>query len=511
MKGTVCCGRMYEETRLDTTMLKHILIGLVGAAAVAAAQSDAPQPTSAELTHEQNISVPDTAAVPPRPEGSIYMGGFRAPAIECVRVAVIGLGERGLPQTEHFAAIPHCEVVGVCDLYDDVTKEAADFIQEKTGKRPAEYHGDPKAYLKMLEELKPDAVIINTPWETHAQMAIDAMEHGAHAFVEVPLALTLEDLWRVVDTSERTKRHCMMLENVNYGRDELMFLNMVRQGLIGELLHGEAAYIHELRMQMKSVDRGCGSWRTYHYAGRNGNLYPTHGLGPVAQYMNIARTDDTFDRIVSFGSPALGRAAYAKKNFPEDHKWNQMEFKCADMSTSIIKTKAGRTILVQWDETSPRPYDRKNLIQGTEGTLAGFPTRVAGERIGYSAIEKQQEEAGQPGGKEIADLGGYHRWYQGKEAVAELYRQYDHPLYKRLGEAAEKNGGHGGMDYIMLYRVIECLHKGEPLDQNVYEGALWSAVGPLSEKSVNEGGAPQVFPDFTRGDWKTTAPLPIVE
>ena len=494
-----------------TNMFKYMMMGLVGAAAVAAAQSDAPQPTSAELTHEQNISVPDTAAVPPRPEGSIYMGGFRAPAIECVRVAVIGLGERGLPQTEHFAAIPHCEVVGVCDLYDDVTKEAADFIQEKTGKRPAEYHGDPKAYLKMLEELKPDAVIINTPWETHAQMAIDAMEHGAHAFVEVPLALTLEDLWRVVDTSERTKRHCMMLENVNYGRDELMFLNMVRQGLIGELLHGEAAYIHELRMQMKSVDRGCGSWRTYHYAGRNGNLYPTHGLGPVAQYMNIARTDDTFDRIVSFGSPALGRAAYAKKNFPEDHKWNQMEFKCADMSTSIIKTKAGRTILVQWDETSPRPYDRKNLIQGTEGTLAGFPTRVAGERIGYSAIEKQQEEAGQPGGKEIADLGGYHRWYQGKAAVAELYRQYDHPLYKRLGEAAEKNGGHGGMDYIMLYRVIECLHKGEPLDQNVYEGALWSAVGPLSEKSVNEGGAPQVFPDFTRGDWKTTAPLPIVK
>ena len=495
-------------------MIKHVVIGLIGATALSAAALADGALKEAAMTHQKNISVENTAAVPPRPAGSIYMGGFRAPAIECVRVAVIGLGERGLPQTEHFAAIPNCEVVGVCDIYSDATDQAADFIESKTGKRPKEYNGDPKAYLKMLKELRPDAVIINTPWETHAQMAIDAMENGAHAFVEVPLALTLEDLWRVVDASERTKRHCMMLENVNYGRDELMFLNMVRQGLIGELLHGEASYIHELRMQMKSEDRGCGSWRTYHYAGRNGNLYPTHGLGPVAQYMNIARTDDTFDRIVSFGSPALGRAAYAKKNFPADHKWNQLEYRCADMSTSIIKTKAGRTILVQWDETSPRPYDRKNLIQGTEGTLAGFPTRVAGERIGYSAIEakaKKTAEEGQPGGKEIANLGGYHRWYEGEEALKDLYSQYDHPLYKRLGEAAKKNGGHGGMDYIMLYRVIECLHKGEPLDQNVYEGALWSAVGPLSEKSVNEGGAPQVFPDFTRGDWKTTAPLPIIE
>lgn len=494
-------------------MFKATLLGLIGVASLATVQTSAAAPTIAEQTHACNIAAKDTAAVSPRPEGSIYMGGFRAPAIECVRVAVIGLGERGIPQAQHFASIPNCEVVGVCDIYADATKRTADFFEKKTGKRPAEYNSDPKAYLRMLEEVKPDAVIINTSWETHAQMAIDCMEHGAHAFVEVPMAITIDDLWRVVDTSERTKKHCMMLENVNYGRDELMFLNMVRQGLIGELLHGEASYIHELRMQMKSVDRGCGSWRTYHYAGRNGNLYPTHGLGPVAQYMNIARTDDTFDRIVSFGSPAKGRAAYAKKNFPADHKWNNMEFKCADMSNSIIKTKAGRTILVQWDETSPRPYDRKNLIQGTEGTLAGFPLRVAGEHIGYSAIEKQmaEEQQGQPGGKEIASLGGYHKWYEGKEAEEALYNQYDHPLYKRLGEEARKNGGHGGMDYIMLYRVIECLHKGEPMDQNVYEGALWSAVSPLSEKSVNEGGMPQVFPDFTRGDWKTTAPLPVVE
>ncbi len=467
-----------------------------------------PGPAGAEAAHAKNIATVDTSAVTPRPKGSIYMGGFRAPKIDCVRVAVIGLGERGEYQTLHFLSIPHCEVVAVCDLFEDATKKAADRIEKRTGKRPAEYNKDPLAYKKMLEEVKPDAVIINTPWETHAQMAIDSMEAGAHAFVEVPMALTLEDLWRVVDTSERTQKHCMMLENCNYGRNELMFLNMVRQGLIGELLHGEAAYIHELRSQMFSENRGCGSWRTNHYAARNGNLYPTHGLGPVAQYMSLARGEDTFDRIVSFSSPAKGRAAYAKKHFGPDHKWNKLDFQCGDMSNSIIKTKQGRTILVQWDETSPRPYDRKNLIQGTEGTLADYPLRIAGERISPQPADKPED--GQPGGAEITSEGGYHEWYEGDKAEADLYAKYDHPLYKRLGEEARRNGGHGGMDYIMLYRVIECLHNGDPMDQNVYEGALWSAVGPLSEKSVNEGGAPQVFPDFTRGDWKNTAPLPIV-
>ncbi len=465
---------------------------------------------AAQATHEKNITVKDTAAATPRPAGSIYMGDFRAPKIEKVRVAVIGLGERGKLQTIHFASIPNCEVVAVCDFFEDATKRVADYMEKRTGKRPAEYSKDPAGYKKMLAEVKPDAVIINTPWEFHAQMAIDAMESGAHAFVEVPLAITLEDIWRVVDTSERTKKHCMMLENCNYGRNELMFLNMVRQGLIGEILHGEAGYIHELRMQMWSEERGCGSWRTNHYAARNGNLYPTHGLGPVAQYMGLARGEDSFDRIVSFSSPALGRTAYAKKYFPPDHKWNKLKFVCGDISTSIIKTKQGRTILVQWDETSPRPYDRKNLIQGTAGTLADYPLRVAGEKISPGASSGTPDK-NQPGGGEINEEGSYHVWYEGKAAEADLYARYDHPLYKRLGEAARKNGGHGGMDYIMLYRVIECLHNGEPMDQNVYEGAFWSAVAPLSEKSVNEGGAPQIFPDFTRGDWKKTPPLPIIE
>jgi len=219
-------------------------------------------------------------------------------------------------------------------------------------------------------------------------------------------------------------------------------------------------------------------------------LYPTHGLGPVAQYMSLARQEDTFGSLVSFSTPARGRELYAEKNYPADHKWNQLDFKGGDLNTSIIKTHFGKTIMVQWDETSIRPYSRLNLVQGTKGVLAGFPTRVALEG-GVEGLTKD-----------------HHSWVQG-EQLEKLYQKYDHPLYKRLNETA-KGSGHGGMDGIMVYRIVECLQNGLPLDQNVYEGCLWSVVSPLSERSVASGGAPQPFPDFTRGNWKDTEPLQIV-
>ena len=188
----------------------------------------------------------------------------------------------------------------------------------------------------MLKEVRPDVVFISTNWNNHAPMAIESMKAGSHAFVEVPLAVTLEEMWDIINTSEKTQKHCMMLENVNYGRAELMYLNMCRQNVIGELLHGEAAYIHELRWQMMQDEKGTGSWRTLHYRELNGNVYPTHGLGPVAQYMNLSRGDDNFKTLVSFSSPALGRKLYAEKNFPKDHKWNKMEFKNGDLNLSLI-------------------------------------------------------------------------------------------------------------------------------------------------------------------------------
>jgi predicted dehydrogenase len=423
-----------------------------------------------------------------------YMGGYAAEPLPMIRAAFIGVGARGGDHLQFFASLEGTEVVAISDLYEDNVQKWQKVANEigagERHKAVAGYHGEEDRWKVMLEEVKPDVVFIATNWHNHAPMAIAAMNQGAHAFVEVPIAVTLEEMWAIVDTSERTRKHCMMMENVNYSRDELMFLNMCRHGVIGELLHAEAAYIHELRWQMEEQERGTGSWRTLHYAKRNGNLYPTHGLGPVAQYMNLAREEDNFKRLVSFSTPARGREAYAAKNYPADHKWNQLDYQGGDMNTTIIKTELGRTVMVQWDETSPRPYSRHNLIQGTKGTLAGFPTRVALEG-GIGGITEN-----------------HHRWAQG-EQLEMLYEKYDHPLYRRLNQAT-KDSGHGGMDGMMMYRIVECLQKGLPLDQNVYEGCFWSAVAPLSELSVAQDGMPQAFPDFTRGNWKETVPLGIV-
>jgi predicted dehydrogenase len=423
------------------------------------------------------------------------MGGATAPPLPIVRCALIGVGARGSQHAIQLAAIPGTEIVAISDLYQDLAEKSARQCHNLgKGERHQDialFHGDEYKWLDMLKQERPDAVFISTPWEIHAEMAIAAMEHGAHAFVEVPLAVTLEELWNIVETSERTRKHCMMMENVNYGREELMYLNICRQGVIGDLLHGEAAYIHELRWQMEEVDRGTGSWRTPHYAKRNGNLYPTHGLGPVAQYMNLARGEDSFGRMVSFSSPAIGRNAYANNNYPPDHKWNSLDFAGGDMNTSIIKTVRGRTIMVQWDETSPRPYSRHNLVQGTRGILAGFPGRAAFDG-GLAGVTE-----------------GHHDWVEGDQ-MERLYQKYEHPLYTRLGSLAKKMGGHGGMDFMMLYRIVKCLQGGIALDQNLYEGCFWSSVAPLSEASAAMEGMPQVFPDFTRSEWKSTEPLGIV-
>lgn len=433
--------------------------------------------------------------VPDRMENAVYMGGFAAPPLQSIRIALVGVGARGSQHAEQLAAIPGTEIVAISDLYQDLAEAAAakcrDIGQGQRHAGIALYHGVDDHWKNMLEQVRPDAVFISTPWEVHAEMAVASMEQGAHAFVEVPLAITPDQMWKIIDTSERTHKHCMMMENVNYGREELLYLNMCRQGVIGQILHGEAAYIHELRWQMEEVERGTGSWRTAHYARRNGNLYPTHGLGPVAQYMNLARGEDNFVRLVSMSSLAAGRTAWAQKHYPAGHQWNELEFAGGDINTSIVKTVLGRTILVQWDETSPRPYTRHNLVQGTRGTLAGFPGRVAFD----GGLEGITED--------------HHRWVSGDD-MDRLYEKYEHPMYTRLGALAKQMGGHGGMDFMMLYRIVECLRGGLPLDQNVYEGALWSAVAPLSEASVAADGMPQTFPDFTRGGWKNTAPLEIV-
>ncbi len=421
-----------------------------------------------------------------RPSTGKSAAGLVVPKYDKLRVAFIGVGARGSGHVSQMLMMEGVEVTAICDLYQDWADRAAKYCTDKGRNKPALYTNGPEDYKRMLDRNDIDIVIIATPWALHVPMCVAAMKRGKHAFVEVPASTTVDGCWELVDTSEKTQKHCMMMENVNYGREELALLNMIRQGIFGEILHGEAAYIHDLRWQMNEIDRGTGSWRTLEYTKRNGNLYPTHGLGPIAQMMNINR-GDRLDYLCSVSSPSRARAAWAKEHFPEGHARRKLKFVCGDINTTIAKTVKGATMMIQWDEQLPRPYTRHNFIQGTKGAFGGFPNRFV--------LEGKAKDT--------------ESWEEG-EGLEKLLKEYEHPLYKRVGEEAKRAGGHGGMDFIMLWRIVYCLRNGLPLDQDVYDGAVWSAVGALSEISVANRGRSIDVPDFTRGKWKKMAPFPIV-
>jgi len=424
---------------------------------------------------------------PPAPVSAAQSGGasmmnYAAPALREVRVGVIGAGRRGSTILRLLGAIDGVSIKAVCDPYPKAIDSARSILSELTAPLPDMYGNNGEDYRRMLERDDIDAVFVLTPWSWHTPMALDTMRAEKHAFVEVPAALNIDECWKLVETSEKMRRHCMMMENVCYGRDELMTLNMVRQGVLGELIHGEAAYIHELRWQMKDIEEGTGSWRTGWHERRNANLYPTHGLGPIAQFMEINR-GDRFDYLSSMSSPALGRQLYAKREFPPEHARNLATYICGDMNTSLIRTVRGRTIMVQHDTTTPRPYTRHNLVQGTGGVFARYPNRIA-----------------------VESEGNFHEWQHDMSA---WYERFDHPLWTHTEQEALAAGGHGGMDYVMLWRIAFCLRNGVALDQNVYDAAAWSAVTPLSESSHADRGNSRDFPDFTKGAWRETQPLDV--
>lgn len=455
---------------------------------------------AASLAAAASVSVgsggsPQKARSPESPQKSTMIG-YAAPKLDTVRLGFIGVGARGSGHAAQMLALEGVEIKAICDLYKDWADRSAKRCVDAGRPAPTVYVNGSDEYKRMLARDDIDAVIISTPWEEHARMAIDAMKAGKHAFVEVPACVTLEECWELVETSEATRRHCMMMENVNYGREELMVLNMCRMGLLGETLHGEAAYIHDLRGQMHEVQRGTGSWRTVHYTKRNGNLYPTHGFGPVCWYMNVNR-GDRLDYLSSVSSNSRVRAEYAKRNFPPDHKWNRIKFVCGDISTTIVRTAMGKTIMVQWDEQLPRPYNRLNLIQGTKGVWGGFPNRLVLEGPAGS------DEAGAHLLTKSADS-----WTQGAD-LTPFFERYDHPLWKKVAALPSNQGGHGGMDFVMLWRIVYCLRNGLPVDQDVYDAAAWTCISPLSEKSVANRGQSIDIPDFTRGQWATAKPVDL--
>jgi hypothetical protein len=420
-------------------------------------------------------------AGPQQPAGAkaANMSGVPFESREQVRLGVIGVGGRGNALIDNFTSVPEVRLTAMCDVVRDKLLKARERL-ERAGKlpvAPALYSDGDHDFEQLVKRDDLDLIVVATPWIWHVPMAVAAMKAGKHVAVEVPAARTIDDCWQLVNTSEATRRHCIQLENCCYGYNELLVLNMCRSGLFGELTHAACAYNHDLRGELFS-NAGEGLWRRFEGLNRNGNLYPTHGLGPVAHYMNINR-GERFEYLVSMSSLSAGMAAYRKEHLPADDPRQKEVYGCGDLNVSLIRTNKGRVIQLEHNTFEPQPYDRINLIAGSKGIFRDYPPRI------YVDGAKPEE---------FGPIDPY------KE-------KYEHSYWKETGELARKLGGHGGMDFVMAYRLVKCLREGQAPDIDVYDAAMWSAPGPLSETSVAKGSAPVMFPDFTRGKWRQERPV----
>jgi hypothetical protein len=412
---------------------------------------------------------------------SFNMSGYAAAPLAKVRTGFIGLGMRGPGAVERMAHIEGVEIAALCDKYADRVEKVQAIVTKFGLPQAKSYSGSEEAWKGLCDDPDIDLVYICTPWSMHTPMAVYAMEAGKHVAVEVPAAKTVDECWQLVEVSERTKMHCMQLENCCYDFFELLTLNMARHGLFGEIIHGEGAYIHDLRWDFTYDKNGYADmWRLKENV-RNGNLYPTHGLGPVCQIMNINR-GDRMDYLTSLSSNDFAMGPELEQLAKEDPFYAPFTGKSyrGNMNTTLVKTSLGRSILIQHDVSSPRPYSRIHIVSGTRGFAQKWPSpaRIA--------------------------LG--HSWLPAEE-MAELEAQHTPEIVKRVGEMAKAIGGHGGMDFIMDWRLIDCLRNGLPLDQDVYDAALWSVIAPLSEWSVANRSASIDVPDFTCGSWKGNNPV----
>jgi hypothetical protein len=405
---------------------------------------------------------------------------FRVPPIEVVRVGFVGVGGMGMVHLQNLLNIEGVELRAICDIVPEKVAKAQQMVVDKGQPRPEGYDRGPYDFRRMCDRADLDLVFNVTPWEWHVPIAVEAMEKGKHAAIEVPLATTLEECWQLVEVAERHQRHCMMLENCCYDREEMLCLNLVKQGLLGEVLHGECGYLHDLRA-IKFSSEGEGLWRLAHSARRNANLYPTHGLGPVAQCMDVNR-GDRFAYLVSMSSPSMGLNAYAAAQFGTDDPRATQRYALGDVNVSLLRTARGKVVTLYHDTNLPRPYSRIHIVQGTNGLFEKYPDRVH--------IEGRSKP---------------HQW----DNVAD-WETYLHPLWKEMEPKMQNLPGHGGMDFLEDYRLIRALRAGEPLDMDLYDGLTWSVVTPLSEQSVANRSMPVDFPDFTRGAWMQPRPLHVM-
>ncbi|MEY2586743.1 MAG: hypothetical protein RLY11_592 [Bacteroidota bacterium] len=422
-------------------------------------------------------------AADPKGPKTFNMCGFAAPKLSTVRVGVVGLGQRGPGAVDRLSYIEGVEVRALCDKYSDRVDKAQNILTKKGLPAAKAYSGE-EGWKALCESNDIDLVYVTTPWHLHTPISVYAMKNGKHAASEVPAAKTIDECWELVETSEKTRKHMMMLENCCYDFFELLTLNMARNGLFGELVHAEGAYIHDLTKDYLFDKNGYADmWRLKENMTRNGSLYPTHGLGPIAQCMSINR-GDKFDYLISMSTNDFTMGNMANELAAKDDFFKPYANKNyrGNMNTTVIKTNFGKTLMVQHDVSTIRPYSRIHLVSGTKGAAQKWP------------------------GPERIALG--HGWMKPEE-LKQAQEKYTLPIVKHIGEIAKNVGGHGGMDFIMDWRLIDCLRNGLPLDQDVYDAASWSAVGPLSEASLKKRSSSVDVPDFTRGAWKNNKPHDI--
>jgi hypothetical protein len=410
------------------------------------------------------------------------MSGYRAPKLETVRVGFIGIGNRGYSNLSQMTFLEGVQIKAICDIVQFRIDEVQQLLIKQGLPKAQIYTGSNDAWKGVCENPDIDLISIAVPrGPLHAQMSVYAMRCGKHVAVEVPAISTIDEAWEIVETSEKTKKHCYMMENCCYDFFELLTLNMARQGFFGDIVHADTGYIHHQTIYEKTRDNNM--WRLEESQHHNGNIYPTHGLGPVCQIMNVNR-GDKLNYMVSMSSNdfMLGKkmAGLSRKD-PFYEKYNTSSYR-GNINTSIIRTEKGKTIMLQHDTTSPRVYSRIHMISGTKSAVQKYPLP--------------------------AKISIGHEWLN-EEEMKKVNEQYMPEIVQRIGNMAQQVGGHGGMDFLMTWRLIDCLRNGLPMDIDVYDAALWSVIAPLSEKSLLNHSKPVEVPDFTRGTWKINRPVDI--
>ena len=417
-----------------------------------------------------------------RPAGQTDVIGLTVPKMKVVRIGIVGLGMRGPGAVYRLSNIEGTEIVALCDVEPNRVEAAQEILKKNNRKPAASYSGSAEAYKKMCERNDIDLVYICTDWVHHTPIALYAMEHGKNTAIEVPAATSMEEIWALINTSERTRKHCMMLENCVYDFFEISSLSMAQKGLFGDILHVEGSYLHNLDDVWPQY---WNNWRLDFNEKHRGDLYPTHGIGPDCQVLNIHR-GDRMDYLVAMDTKSVNGPKHVKRLTGKDSE----RFASGDESSTLIHTALDRTMLIEHDVMTPRPYSRMYQIVGSEGYASKYPV----EQLCFRKETLEQFE-----GRQLEGVSTHSALPASLQQ--ELLRKYTPQFVKDIEEKAKAVGGHGGMDYIMDYRLIYCLRNGLPLDMDVYDLAEWCCISELSRLSIENGSMPVDIPDFTRGAW----------